>query len=388
MKRLRTAAAGGDDAGVGLVELVVSMAVGSVLLLALGTTFTGTVRSSASATASVTSAAELRPALDTMGRRLRVAVRPPPTEPALPAPTATSLSFYASLLPPGGTAALPPTLVAWSLGCPNPTSPVPVPGIAETRTTPSGSASAGWSWATPASVRTTCLAQGVVNADGAPLFRYYTQRRGWSRRAPHARGPDGCRAQRRGRPRAAGPAGRPEGPRHDAGDPVQPPAGDMTRRRYAGVPVHAAHEGRRERVSPAHGARHGGRPDPAPAHDARLRPPQPAAHRQRPGRQVGARRRAGGDRRLPRSAERRQQLLADRRPGQPGVRQHGRRDPGHRRRSGLVPLLRAGLRGAGRRVRQDAPQGDREAGPGPSAPSWPPWCLPASSSTSTTPTSR
>lgn len=158
----------------GLVELVVSMAVGSVLLLALGTTFTGTVRSSTSATASVTSAAELRPALDTMGRRLRVAVRPPPTEPALPAPTATSLSFYASLLPPGGTTALPPTLVAWSLGCPDPPSPVRVPGIAETRTTPSGSASAGWSWTTPASVRTTCLARGVVNADGAPLFRYYT----------------------------------------------------------------------------------------------------------------------------------------------------------------------------------------------------------------------
>ena len=124
------------------------MAVGSVLLLALGTVLTGTLRGSVTATERVTSSAELRTALDTMARRLRVAVlpigQPRPSPSRRPPPS----SFYANLVPAGstgcpavapatGTVTCPPVRVDYTVtaGC-----------LWETRTTPTGSAAADWSW--------------------------------------------------------------------------------------------------------------------------------------------------------------------------------------------------------------------------------------------------
>lgn len=154
------------EAGMGLAELLVAMAVSSVLLLALGTTFAGSLRSSTSATTRVSNTAELRLAMDTVARRLRVAVRKPGQLYSFEVATPTSMRFYASLLKPADTAAQPPTLVEYALAgeC-----------LQESRTVPTGSALAGWSYTDPAAMRTTtCLARGALNADGAALFTYYS----------------------------------------------------------------------------------------------------------------------------------------------------------------------------------------------------------------------
>lgn len=175
LSRLRPARLG-DDRGVGLVELVVAMAVGSVLLLALGTVLVGTLRGSVSATQQVTSSAELRTALDTVARRLRLAVLPVGQPAAFVVAKRDELSFYANLVPAGstgcpavapatGTVACPPTRVDYAVApdC-----------LWETRTTPSGSAATGFSWdpTTGAVQSRTCLARQRVDTS-APLFTYY-----------------------------------------------------------------------------------------------------------------------------------------------------------------------------------------------------------------------
>ena len=175
LSRLRTARATGDR-GVSLVELVVAMAVGSVLLIALGTVLAGTLRSSVTATQRVTSSAELRTALDTMARRMRLAVLPIGQPAAFTVATPTSVSFYANLVPAGstgcpavapatGTGTCPPSRVDYTIstGC-----------LWETRTTPTGTAATGWSWDTASGAvqAKTCLARQQVDTS-RPLFTYY-----------------------------------------------------------------------------------------------------------------------------------------------------------------------------------------------------------------------
>lgn len=169
LQRLRAARADGDR-GISLVELVVAMSVSSVLLLALGTVLAGTLRGSVSAGQRVTSSSELRSALDTMGRRLRLAVVPSGQPAAFVTATTTSVSFYASLLPAGttgcagGTTACPPSRVDYTVApdC-----------LWETRTVAVSTAS-GWSWDTTAGAVPvkTCLARQAVDT-GPPLFTYY-----------------------------------------------------------------------------------------------------------------------------------------------------------------------------------------------------------------------
>ena len=173
--RLRAARAAGDR-GISLVELVVAMAVGSVLLLALGTVLAGTLRGSVTATQRVTSSAELRSALDTMARRLRVAVLPVGQPAAFTVATSTSVSFYANLVPAGstgcpavapatGTVTCPPSRVDYTISA---------DCLWETRTTPTGTAATGWSWdpAGGAVQARTCLARQQV-VTSTPLFTYY-----------------------------------------------------------------------------------------------------------------------------------------------------------------------------------------------------------------------
>ena len=181
LDRVRRARRAGDG-GVSLVELVVAMAVGSVLLLALGTVLAGTLRGSVSATQRVTSSAELRTALDTMSRRLRVAVVPIGQPTAFTTATSTSVSFYANLVPAGstgcpaaapatGTGSCAPTRIDYAVArsdapydpCPGPGSTLPRCCLWETRTTPSGTAATGLSWDVSAGAvqSRTCLARQV-----------------------------------------------------------------------------------------------------------------------------------------------------------------------------------------------------------------------------------
>ena len=163
MTRLRARLAGSE--GFGLVELIVSMTLGSVLLLALGATFDGTLRTTRAATTRVANTAELRSAADVMARRLRVAVRPGNDKSvAVDIATPTHLRFYASLTTVGNDADQAPTRVEYTVlpDC-----------LQEIRTTPTGTDFNNWNWDVPASTRTTCLTRSAVNADGSALFTYY-----------------------------------------------------------------------------------------------------------------------------------------------------------------------------------------------------------------------
>jgi len=160
----------GSDAGFGLVELLVSMAMGSILLLALGTTFAGTLRTSTATRAKVSNTAELRLAMDTMARRLRVAVRPGTGAPAFLLAESGRVRFFASLessaspSPSASVSAEPrPTVVEYSLGTGS------AGCLQESLSTPTGSAAVGWSYDASATPRTRCLARGAVTA----VFAYY-----------------------------------------------------------------------------------------------------------------------------------------------------------------------------------------------------------------------
>lgn len=167
MKRLRTAT---GDAGIGLVELLVAMALGSILLIALGTTFAGSLRTTSRATTQVSNTAEMRLGLDTVARHLRLAVSPSSASatlklPSFEAATPTSVRFYASLTTPGSDADPAPTLVEYS---------VTGTCLQEARTRPVVTATGAWSWTDPAAVRTTtCLVRGAVTGDGGALFSYF-----------------------------------------------------------------------------------------------------------------------------------------------------------------------------------------------------------------------
>jgi prepilin-type N-terminal cleavage/methylation domain-containing protein len=101
------------DAGVTLVELLVAAVVASIVLGALSTMFVGSLSASRRASESVNATAEGRQAIDTMGRRLRVALRPAAGQPVFSEATETSMTFTASLSQAGSTADPAPSTVRY-----------------------------------------------------------------------------------------------------------------------------------------------------------------------------------------------------------------------------------------------------------------------------------
>ncbi|MEJ5868713.1 prepilin-type N-terminal cleavage/methylation domain-containing protein [Pseudokineococcus sp. 5B2Z-1] len=108
------------DAGVTLVELLVAMAVGSLLLVCLASVFAADLRTTTTVRDKTETTAEVRLAADVIARRLRVATPPSSTAPAFVTMTGTEVSFYASIQDPAalGNASLravdpPLTLVTY-----------------------------------------------------------------------------------------------------------------------------------------------------------------------------------------------------------------------------------------------------------------------------------
>ena len=174
--RRSAARAPGPDAGFSLPELLVAMALTSILLAALAGIFTSNLRTTSRISAKVTATADARLAVDTMSRRLRVAVAPDATQAAFTTTDPRSVTFYASLV---GAAAGGVTTRAVD---PKPTkveySVVPATYSGQATTclrevlTPAVGSAAPYTY--PASGSTTrCLAYGTLNADGAPLFTYF-----------------------------------------------------------------------------------------------------------------------------------------------------------------------------------------------------------------------
>lgn len=162
----------------GLPELLVAMAVASVVLVAVATTFATSLRLTSDVNSRTGALADARLAMDTVARRLRVAVRPPSQPAMVVAAGPSSLRFFASTTATGAyptaaangtTTPLPPTLVEYSL---HPTS-----GCFEEALTPGSpavSASGEPTYIWPVTNRRArCLVLGGVATGASPLFRYY-----------------------------------------------------------------------------------------------------------------------------------------------------------------------------------------------------------------------
>jgi type II secretory pathway pseudopilin PulG len=153
----------GADAGITLVELLVTTIITTILLAALGITFTSTLQASRASTTRTSATAEARLAMDVVAQRLRVAVRPPNKPSMFVAAGARSVSFYASLTS-AGVSSPAPSLVDYSVD-------TTARCLRET-VTPASGVAPDYTWTTGA--RTRCLGNGDLNPDGSPLFRYHT----------------------------------------------------------------------------------------------------------------------------------------------------------------------------------------------------------------------
>lgn len=163
------------DAGLGLVELLVAMVIGSVVLVTLMAVFVSSLRTNRSTVARTGSTADARNALDAISLKLRVAadVATTPVTPAIVTASSTSIKFYANLTSPTAPAAeVVPTLVEYAI----------VGACLVERRTPGllGAVTGSYSWPA-AGMRETCLARGLVagTTTGAtpaagPLFTYFT----------------------------------------------------------------------------------------------------------------------------------------------------------------------------------------------------------------------
>lgn len=160
--RQRVRARGGDS-GITLVELLVTTVITTILLAALGITFTSTLQASRASTTRTSATAEARLAMDVVAQRLRVAVRPPNKLSMFVAAGARNVSFYASLTS-AGVASPAPSLVEYTVD-------TTARCLRET-VTPASGVAPDYTWTTGA--RTRCLGNGDLNPDGSAIFRYHT----------------------------------------------------------------------------------------------------------------------------------------------------------------------------------------------------------------------
>ncbi len=169
LRRLRDRAAradgadGANDRGVSLVELVVAMAIGSILLTAVATVFIGTLRAVRTTTVKTATAADTRLGVEAMTRTLRVAVQPAGTDAAIVSASPTAVTFYTLINRTGVTTQPAPTLVeyGWDGTC---VTEAQTP--ARTLTSPPA---AGPFYAWDTGRRSKCLFRTSV----APQFTYY-----------------------------------------------------------------------------------------------------------------------------------------------------------------------------------------------------------------------
>ncbi|MFL6100767.1 MAG: PilW family protein [Actinomycetales bacterium] len=142
-----------------LMELIIAMAVASIVLLGVGTLFVSSLRQNRTVMAKTTTTADARIGMEAMTRDLRVAVVPsggtsPFNSPVGTPVSSSRISVYSSLGAVTGTTDPQPTLVTFYYDS---TKKCLVREL-----TPS-SGSLTW----------TCIARGTINASGDALFTYY-----------------------------------------------------------------------------------------------------------------------------------------------------------------------------------------------------------------------
>ena len=155
-----------NERGAGLVELLVVLAISSIVLATVGSTFTSSLRLSTRAADQGRSAADARLVLDTVNRRIRVAVRPPTAPSIITRAEPGRLTFYASLGRNGDTSDPAPTRVEYFYDtCLREALTV---GTAVT----DSAGAVTYTWPTTSSSG-RCIVFGQVDADGAGMFAYF-----------------------------------------------------------------------------------------------------------------------------------------------------------------------------------------------------------------------
>jgi Tfp pilus assembly protein PilW len=157
-----------DEAGLGLVEMLVAASMASVLLVAVATTLIGGLTTSKQMQARTMATADARLALDVVVRRLRVAVRPPGYASVFTRAEPYAVTFYASLSPTGTTSDVVPSLVEYAFPASGCLEEAITKGVATTGS--NGAVTYSWS---SADRRSRCLVSGDVKAAGSALFTFF-----------------------------------------------------------------------------------------------------------------------------------------------------------------------------------------------------------------------
>jgi prepilin-type N-terminal cleavage/methylation domain-containing protein len=149
----------GRDAGLSLTELIIAMAIASVVLVGVSTMFVSSLRQNRTVTAKTITTADARIGMEAMTRSLRVAVLPsggtsPFNSPVGTPVSSSRVSFYSSLGAVTGTTDPLPTLVTFYYDATKKC-------LVREMTPSSGS------------LASTCIARGLINTSGAALFTYY-----------------------------------------------------------------------------------------------------------------------------------------------------------------------------------------------------------------------
>jgi prepilin-type N-terminal cleavage/methylation domain-containing protein len=149
----------GSDDGLSLTELIVAMAIASVVLVGVSTMFVSSLRQNRTVTAKTITTADARIGMEAMTRAIRVAVVPTagtsPFNSPLATPVSSSrISVYSSLGAVTGTTDPLPTLVTFYYDATKKC-------LVREMTPSSGS------------LTSTCIARGRINSSGAALFTYY-----------------------------------------------------------------------------------------------------------------------------------------------------------------------------------------------------------------------
>lgn len=164
---VRPAGRGRGDTGLGLPELLVTMAVFGVLLLALGSVLVSLLGVSRTATVKTATTADARIAMEAMTRSLRVAILPSGEASAVTVSEPNRVQFFASLDRAAGQNSERATQVTYAYAAPCVTetqvlaTPNPDPDPATVAARP-------FVWTGPGTTR--CL----IRTSAPPVFTYYT----------------------------------------------------------------------------------------------------------------------------------------------------------------------------------------------------------------------
>jgi len=150
-----------DDQGLSMTELLITMMIASILMIAMGTMFVSGLRQNRTVTGKTTSTADARIAMEAMTRALRVATIPPGQSAAVVSATPTAVSFYSSIGASTQTTDPKPSLVTFRIDTTN--------RCLWREVTPATVVGTTWTWPTANKVQ-SCVARGDI---ASPLFTYF-----------------------------------------------------------------------------------------------------------------------------------------------------------------------------------------------------------------------